>query len=390
MDKKSFFILSAVFVCMIVYFSNNVLLKIPNFIIIISDIIIFLFCIYGVRLIQSKNHDIASISNLMLICGLYFFSYQLIITIVGGISMTDLFSIILMTFPFLCPCIYHNIEYSKVKTQRALNIIKVSYIIVSVFFIYSRLFLSINNGLNYEKLVSYTNSIYFILLFLPFLELFKRSWPYYIIMFVCIVISGKRTPFIAFSLAMLVVYFALLAKNHKIRNTILSFMLLLASFYLYNYISSIFDVVLLGKFGNLQEDEGGGRVEIYQLFYDKLANAPIFEFIFGHGGINSTAKASVLQISAHNDFIEVLYDFGFVGLIFLLTILVKLLHLLIKTFKKNSRYSVSFAMSLCVFIVSISFSNVIFIRYFIMLAIFWSYIFEEINYEEKYTNYCAK
>lgn len=376
-------------VCMNNFFKNITLFEVPNIIMLIVTGLIILMTLSVKKSRGATNSDITSLTYIMLVCGLYFCFYQMIVLVSQVFSISDLFSIFFMGLPFFLPYVYQNLGPRIKNPSLILKIIKYIFIIASLSFIYTRFTLGRIWGLDEENAAGYVNSIYYLLLFFPFLILFKRRWPYIVLMFVCVVLSGKRTPFIAFSLVMLVFFIDSLKKKHKSRNVILLSLLFLIFIYVYDYISTVYDVVLFSRFENLQEDEGSGRFEIFQFFVEKIKNSSTFEILLGHGGRNATSEAHSMNLSAHNDFIEILFDYGIIGLLFIVGILWKLVLELIKNIRNKSKYSLSLAVSLCIFITIVLFSNLVLVPYFLLFAIFWAFIFEEISYEKKSIGYCS-
>jgi O-antigen ligase len=82
----------------------------------------------------------------------------------------------------------------------------------------------------------------------------------------------------------------------------------------------------------MMEDGGSGRTEIWQTVWRKFASSPFSEKLFGHGFHAVAYKVMPLGYSrfAHNSWLEILYDYGMVGL-GLIVILV--LYFIVKTVK---------------------------------------------------------
>jgi O-antigen ligase len=63
----------------------------------------------------------------------------------------------------------------------------------------------------------------------------------------------------------------------------------------------------------MQEDRGSERLDIYSNILNLLSTSSSQSLLFGHGGYQ--AVETKLKILAHNDFLEILYDFGIVTFI---------------------------------------------------------------------------
>lgn len=70
---------------------------------------------------------------------------------------------------------------------------------------------------------------------------------------------------------------------------------------------------LLERFENTENDEGSGRLVTWEKTYKLIEESNATSLIFGHG-YNKVAQDSQMGWSAHNDFMEVTYDYGLVGL----------------------------------------------------------------------------
>lgn len=73
----------------------------------------------------------------------------------------------------------------------------------------------------------------------------------------------------------------------------------------------------LGRFNELEEDGGSGRNNIYLLYLYNFWNSDLLQLIFGHGlhgGLwGNGHKHAFIHLLAHNDWLQLLFDFGVVG-----------------------------------------------------------------------------
>ncbi|MGI6334759.1 MAG: O-antigen ligase family protein [Saccharofermentanales bacterium] len=158
------------------------------------------------------------------------------------------------------------------------------------------------------------SSIYYVLLFMPFvLDIKKNILKIGLILLIvlCVLISLKRTAFIASILA-ITFYFII---EYKIKNkTMPKKMYLLfvmvfiaiASYWMYNYTTTVFDLDIIARLSNLHHDGGSNRNIIYQEVWLAIKDTPFIERFFGHG-FNGVYLTGITTTSAHNDFLEVLY-----------------------------------------------------------------------------------
>lgn len=187
----------------------------------------------------------------------------------------------------------------------------VAFLCISGLYVYYRLFPTANYLTDYHA--QYVNSIYYIICILPFMLCTKYDKISLFVTLGCVAISDKQGAFVALIVGGLLFLLSQnLVSSKKInRNKIylLFTMALMFSILYYTINFSKYDV--LKGFRDMQDDEGNGRFEIYGIILQKMSNSDIVELLLGHGGINAVSKN--IGISAHNDFLETLYDFGIVG-----------------------------------------------------------------------------
>ena len=93
-------------------------------------------------------------------------------------------------------------------------------------------------------------------------------------------------------------------------------------------------------------------------------------FLLGNG-YGTVLRNSQLQLSAHNDFLEVTYDYGFVGLLLYLAAFISLSIYIIKMILERSRFAPPFVLLLVIYLILSMISHII-IYYWsnlVMLAI---------------------
>jgi O-antigen ligase len=89
-------------------------------------------------------------------------------------------------------------------------------------------------------------------------------------------------------------------------------------------------------------------------------------------GYNAVALSSSAFSSAHNDFLEIIYDYGFIGLILYILFIIKIVKYNIILYKDSSIYAEGFSVSIILFLVISMFSHLILYQtYFFYLLIYW-------------------
>ena len=331
--------------------------------------------LYSAYLVLSNAKINKTVFWLLLFWGTSLFSTLINFAIYSGSIIT---TIIDMTF-FVSIFLIISIEF-----KNYCDIQIISNVMLLFAFIYSVAFFFYKEG-NGIINAGAINSIYYILLLLPFALLNKKTSlriSGILLILVMTLISNKRTATIIFVSAMVIYIFSYLFSKQKkthmkifmILSAILSYFVIM---YIFNALSSTFDLNILKRFESLQEDGGSGRDDIYIAVISEIKTFSLFEWIFGRG-FNSVSVTGGFGTSAHNDFLEVLYDCGIVGLVFYLSFVFRII---LKTREiKNREHRIIYIISLVSFIVMSTFSHLIlYPTYITYYAVLWCAIWSQ-NY----------
>jgi hypothetical protein len=192
---------------------------------------------------------------------------------------------------------------------------------------------AIMNYIRQEEIIEGTktlqnNAIYGIVMLFPFLFLMKNKTISLIIssmMYLFTIYSLKRGAVITGSVLFLIYLHFLLftsSKKNSFVNKLLirSLILIFIIFISYYFIGLILDNdQLLWRFQNIEVDRGGQREYIfYETFWGWFNFDKPLNFLFGYGFAGSTLFA--FGGTAHNDFLEVVSNFGLIGMITLIGI----------------------------------------------------------------------
>lgn len=240
------------------------------------------------------------------------------------------------------------------------------YILVWILFMYNKLFL-------YQAGAGKLNSVFYVVLLLPFiLSLNNQFWVKILIglLVIAVVISMKRT-------AVVIVLFGILVflwfgkEQNKVRVLkilIALFVMLLVIMVIQNKIG----VDIIGKFEAISEDGGSGRVEMYSVLFNLIFKRSPTSILIGDGYYG---VINIIGETAHNDFLEILFDFGVIGFLSYLFIYYCLLRTFIKMKKQKYKYSVQFLVSIIIFTIMSMLSHVIMIpSYMMYICMFWGLV----------------
>jgi hypothetical protein len=232
------------------------------------------------------------------------------------------------------------------------------------------------------------NHYFYVGLLLPFLFLIKNKGLKYTLFtlgFVASLISYKRSSIIfAFALFILLIYtdFVKTASHRKGAMSGIIGVLLLGGVMLFSYnkIDALTNGYISRRFEQTAEDGGSGREERYENTIERYMALPFPNKIIGIGfdGVRNKFNTNDSDIengaSAHNDFLEMLCDFGVIGLLLYLVVVINLLRM-IKRCKKISEtlYDANVAGLIVFFVMSMVSHLFLYGSYFGYLAILWGF-----------------
>ncbi|MEL1134489.1 O-antigen ligase family protein [Desulfitobacterium sp. THU1] len=226
------------------------------------------------------------------------------------------------------------------------------------------------------------NGIYYVLIFLPIILTLQKTYLKVFgifVIFACVIVSLKRTALIAAVLAVFFYFFITSSQakkqEHNIKNTLIALGVVLTVSigvaYLYEYLSQYFNLDWLARLQALQTDGGSNRDIVWKTTINMQFNSTALEWLFGHG-YNAVLRYSPFELSAHNDFLEVLFDYGLSGFAFYISFIISLFRVFNRMYRDKFVLVAQFASSLIIFLVMSTTSHlVIYPTYFIYLAFFW-------------------
>lgn len=223
--------------------------------------------------------------------------------------------------------------------------------------------------------VMITNASYVLLLFLPLALCADNKIIRYVLMLLialAVISSNKRGGTIAYVLSLFVF---LLVKNRashnefKMKHLLFSIIVVSVSlYYLFSFSEKQSENYLANRFGQFEEDAGSGRIDAYTTTWEMITSSDFPSLFIGHGW-NAVLRDSPLRLSAHNDFLEVLYDYGLVVFIFYLVLYFRLFTGLKLLIKRHSLYAGQYACALTLFFVLSLVSHIIIYEQIVTIVI---------------------
>lgn len=226
---------------------------------------------------------------------------------------------------------------------------------------------------------SQTNMIYFLLLPFPVILLKSDTrWRYRILLLTTFfaLLSMKRSIMLAYFLFWVIYGFKYLLEKGKKRVAIaMSVVFLTVGFGLIKVVDSISGGGLSSRTVNYQKkDISNGREAIYLVTLDMIVSSPPAHLILGHGH-NAVRSNSPMEISAHNEFLEIIYDYGIIVLFIYLGLWTYVIKQWLYHYKNNTVFFVPYTLSICVFAVMALVSQlVLYVSYFLYLIMFWGIV----------------
>ena len=332
--------------------------------------------------ISIKNLKVNSLTVLLSVMVLF----ELITSYVNSLFVIPMIFVDVLTWPLVLVVFFYYTKENKIPDFiKPLTFIGVTLVCL----------LSILNIIGY-----YSNhngaavfGSYYSLTFLPLLYMVgtkKINILYSIFVLLLMLFSLKRAGLIV-ALAGIGVYYCLLDSlsdnkkfilKNKLHKLFKLLLLLLLIGFIGRYIIYIFDLNILDRLLNLAEDRGSGRLGIWNQVIDAFNHSSQFEKWFGHGFHSVFYQIQPFGIKrfAHNSFVETLYDYGYIGLCFLMCFIAQIIHNFIRMFKVNYQFApvmgYSIVVMLVLSLVSYFFEQAIMI---LPLSVIWGMILGSFN-----------
>lgn len=227
-----------------------------------------------------------------------------------------------------------------------------------------------------------SNQVFYIALILPLCFIYKEIKIRYLLLFIItfvVLISFKRSALIYAIIALTVaIYFDFLKRKHinPLYRLLLPIILVSVLCFIFNYVEDFTGGHVVGRLEAMQSDGGSGRMTIYKRMLDYYINeSSVLSQMFGIGFDN--AKFVYLKhysqlLSTHNDILEMLIDFGFLGLILYLYVIIYLLKLLMRSkLLDNNYYQANIVAFMCFIVMTMVSHLFIYPTYYAYLNILW-------------------
>ena len=237
-----------------------------------------------------------------------------------------------------------------------------------------------------------SNTIYFCLLTLPWLLLFdmtKRKRILLLLGFTFFAfLSLKRSTMLSMSLIWLFYFLGEMKRKGNRFNVALIFIILMIAIpAIYNRIDDNLEGKLTIRVTHEEQDEGNYRMAIWAETIENIKQSSTLELLLGHGHYG-VSRVTFLGLSAHNDFLEVIYDYGLMIFLLYLFLWYYVIRRCFLLYRQKSTLFFPYAASLSLFIVLSNVSHLIlYTSYFNYLVMFWGMTEAIVEKLQKKVNY---
>lgn len=254
---------------------------------------------------------------------------------------------------------------------------KTAPIIASSILIYAALFTQVKL-FSAGRGIPLISTAYYTLFFLPFALLSEQKiikWGGTVLVLYTLLLCMKRTGFIAFVVGIVIYIFV----EYKVSPkgswkrvfVLLAGLLALVAMYFFVMENTRGTFSVIDRLMSTGQTSNEGRTEVWPVTVNMIRNSNLIEWIFGHG-FDTVLENSPLQLSAHCDFLEIVYDYGICGILLYLAFYKRLLSGFVKLYRQGSELAAPMSFTFVVaFIVSLFSHLVIFPTYFLGFCLYW-------------------
>ena len=190
-----------------------------------------------------------------------------------------------------------------------------------------------------------------------------------------VIISGKRGALIIWGIMLfftLRTYFSKAIMSRIAKQYTLLGVIVLVS--LLAIVFNDFVCIAINRMLNIKGSGGSGRDMIYKIYLNGWYSSSDFALIFGNGLFSATEKLSISKM-AHNDWLQMMYDFGILGILFFTNLIYQLISYCKRIRYFNPIYFIMFLLLIVHYIIKSMISGVFFMdSYNTLLYIQFAYI----------------
>lgn len=218
--------------------------------------------------------------------------------------------------------------------------------------------------------------IFFFILPMPFLLRTNDRNKQYLLFFAMAsmaILSSKRSIILAIAMFLLIWgLFNMIKKKKVLQSICLLFILAGVILYSFHYFGFLSESRLVTKME--KEDITNGRERIYDITILMIDRSSYDHKILGNGH-NAVKQDSPMDISAHNEWLEITYDYGFIATTLYMCLWIIMLYNWYRLYKAQSPYFIPYSLMICIWAVMSMVSQLIlYVSYVLYLFMFLAYV----------------
>lgn len=315
----------------------------------IWNIIQGLYVVYGLYIcviIEREYLQFAMIKCYMVFMFTMWFFSSFVIYFSPNWGISTLFHFITIPYGFLCFMVFYWLGLKNDIRKYPYILYFTFVIIIYILFVSMRTFyfhVSEDKGA--------VADVYYIVGLLPIIFIYTpkkfRVVPF-LLTCIAVMMTGKRTGFLAL-VTIFIFYF--LPNDFEKRKSffiriILFVILLIIVYFVITQLTTFFDLRMFDRLSNLSEDGGSGRAERWANIWNSMCTEDdIIPLFVGYG---YDAVIRLVGGHAHNDFLEILYNYGIIVLGLYVAFFITMIVECIKMYKLNFVYAREFMVAIVV------------------------------------------
>lgn len=267
-----------------------------------------------------------------------------------------------------------------------------TYIFIVMFFLFLLMYIRIVIYAVSNLLIAHMVTSYYLLYALP-LVLLHKSWRWKILCivlaFIAVFSSMKRGGALALVFGLLVYVFVYM--HNKSKNVAKTFFLFavalcvitgIALFLGNNIKTDEKQSNLIERLQNVEQDGGSNRDHVYAVTWHLITSQDMPRLIVGNG-YNAVLRDSPIHFSAHNDFMEICYDYGLIGLACYIVFTLSFFFLSFRAFRSKHAVAPSLCFQFSNFILLSNVSHIFIYMFMPLVLLTYGISLGQLRYERE-------
>ena len=221
---------------------------------------------------------------------------------------------------------------------------------------------------------AHMGTAYWILFLMPILLHTPHKWLRYaglILVGAILFASFKRGGILAFGCGLLAYLFVKeILIGRKFTKLIFFVIAIMALVLVFIVVDNALDNLFTERFMNIKDDGGSGRDQVWATTWRMIQQSEFEHLLFGHGH-NSVLTNSPLRLSAHNDFLECIYDFGLFGSLFYFLLHISLMRQIFRNIRLRNPEAAIMAFTYSFFLILSLMSHVLIYPWLAFMGLSW-------------------